>query len=59
MAEERRRPGRPYAGGPTKTRSMRLGDVYDQAKTKAESEGETITAIVERLLAEYVSADED
>lgn len=50
----RRRPGRPFAGGPTRTRSLRLGEVYDQAKEKAESHGETITAVVQRKLAEYL-----
>ena len=48
-----RRPGRP-ATGKTPSRSMRLGDVYDQAKAKAEANGETITAVVERLLRAYV-----
>ena len=48
-----RRPGRP-ATGTNPTRSMRLGPVYEQAKAKAEARGETITAVVERLLAEYV-----
>ncbi|MFD6565405.1 hypothetical protein [Micromonospora profundi] len=53
MTEPKRRPGRP-ATGKTPTRSMRLGPVFDQAKAKAEAGGETITAVVERLLAEYV-----
>jgi hypothetical protein len=34
---------------------MRLGSVYDQAKAKAESEGTTITAVVEALLSVYVN----
>ncbi len=51
---EPRRPGRPYAGGPTQTRSMRLGQVYDDAKSLAEALGETITAVVERKLTEYL-----
>ena len=54
MSEPKRRPGRP-ATGKTPTRSMRLGPVYDQAKAKAEANGESITAVVERLLAEYVA----
>jgi hypothetical protein len=49
---EARKPGRP-ATGKTPTRSMRLGDSYDRAKTKAEANGETITAVVDRLLGEY------
>lgn len=52
--ETKRRPGRP-ATGKTPTRSMRLGQNYDKAKAKAEANGETITAVVERLLAEYVA----
>ena len=53
MPEPKRRPGRP-ATGKTPTRSMRLGEVYDLAKAKAERNGETITAVVERALAEYI-----
>jgi hypothetical protein len=53
-AEIKRRPGRPPSGGPTPTRSLRLGPVYDLAKVKAESRGENITAVVERLLTEYL-----
>jgi hypothetical protein len=49
---EQRKPGRP-ATGKTPTRSMRLGPNYDRAKTKAEANGETITAVVDRLLGEY------
>jgi hypothetical protein len=33
---------------------MRLGPNYDKAKAKAAAGGETITAVVERLLAGYV-----
>lgn len=51
---EKRRPGRP-ATGKTPTRSMRLGSVYEQAKAKAEANGESIAAVVERLLAGYVA----
>ncbi len=54
MADPKRRPGRPVTTGKTPTRSMRLGDVYDQAKALAEQRGETITHVVERALAEYV-----
>jgi hypothetical protein len=56
VAETTRRPGRP-ATGKTPTRSMRLGDNYDRAKAKAEANGETITAVVERLLGEYAGAE--
>ncbi|GAB3817609.1 hypothetical protein [Micromonospora zhanjiangensis] len=54
MTEQPRRPGRP-ATGKTPTRSMRLGPNYDRAKAKAKANGETISAVVERLLAEYVA----
>lgn len=55
-APQARRPGRP-ATGKTPTRSMRLGPVYDLAKARAERRGETITAVVERLLTEYIERD--
>lgn len=54
MTEVKRRPGRPVTTGKTPTRSMRLGDVYDKAKVKAEGSGETITSVVERLLRQYL-----
>lgn len=34
---------------------MRLGNVYDQAKAKAEANGETIAVVVARKLAEYLA----
>ncbi len=58
MTEQtKRRPGRPVTTGKTPSRSMRLGPVYDRAKAKAEAHGETITAVVERLLTRYVQED--
>ena len=54
MTGPKRRPGRP-ATGKTPTRSMRLGPIFDQAKAKAHANGETITAVVERLLTQYVN----
>lgn len=56
MTEEKRRPGRP-ATGKTPVRSLRVGDVWDRAKAKAEAEGETITDVVERLLTEYAAEE--
>lgn len=53
----KRQPGRPYAGGSNPTRSMRIGGIYDQAKAKAEAHGETIAAVVERLLSDYLVSD--
>ena len=38
---------------------MRLGPVFDEAKAKAERQGETITAVVERLLTHYIQDTED
>lgn len=52
-----KRPGRPYDGGPTPARSVRIGDVWDQAKSKAEATGDTITAVVERKLIEYLAEE--
>ncbi|WP_157437873.1 hypothetical protein [Actinoplanes subtropicus] len=59
MSEDqtRRRPGRPPAGGPTPTRSLRLGDVYDQAQARAREREETLTHVVEQKLADYVAND--
>ena len=54
VSSPRRRPGRP-ATGTNPTRSMRLGPNFDEARAIAEANGETITAVVERLLAEYVA----
>lgn len=55
----KRKPGRPRReGGPDPVRSFRMGDVYDRAKTKAESEGETIVAVIARKLAEYLGEDQ-
>lgn len=52
---EKRGPGRPRKpGGPDPTRSMRLGDVYDQAMLRAAQRGEKITHVVARKLAEYL-----
>jgi hypothetical protein len=54
VTSPRRGPGRP-ATGTNPTRSMRLGPNFDDARRYAERDGETITAVVERLLAEYVA----
>ncbi len=55
--QARRRPGRPPAGGPTPTRSLRLGQVYEQAQARARDREETLTHVVERKLADYVAND--
>lgn len=54
MTAPKRRPGRP-ATGKTPVRSIRIGDVWDQAKVIAEQRGETITSVIERALTEYVN----
>lgn len=54
---QRRRPGRP-ATGQTPTRSVRVGDVWDRARAKAEASGETMTAVITRALEAYIAADE-
>lgn len=54
-----RRPGRPKTTGPTTSRSMRIGPIFDQARALAERRGETITAVVERALAAYVAEHGD
>jgi hypothetical protein len=49
-----RRRGRP-ATGTNPVRSMRIGAIFDEARRIAESHGESITVLVERLLTEYVA----
>jgi hypothetical protein len=53
--EEKRRPGRPSQGGPTKSRSIRLGDIYDRAHKLAASRGDNLPDIIERALEDYVN----
>lgn len=47
--------GRP-ATGQTPVRTLRLGQVWDEAKENAKSDGETMTDLVERLLRRYNAA---
>lgn len=55
VAAPRRRPGRPpREGGPKPKRSVRVGDVWEQAQRKAEREGVPFADVVERLLASWV-----
>lgn len=42
--------GRPYAGGPTPQRRIRYGALWDEAARAAERRGETISAVVRRIL---------
>lgn len=53
----KRRPGRP-ATGVTPTRSVRVGDVWDQAATVAKARGESLAKVIERALTEYVGDPE-
>jgi len=53
MSTTPRRPGRP-ATGQTPTRSIRIGDVWDDARRVAGQRGETITDVITSALEEYV-----
>lgn len=48
-----RRRGRPPTGV-TPKRNVRIGEEWDQAAEIASADGETMTALVRRLLAEYI-----
>lgn len=50
----RRGPGRPPTGK-TPTRSLRMGTVWDQARSVAVVRGETITEVIEAALGRYVA----
>lgn len=52
--EEKRPRGRPVTTGTTPKRNIRVGTVWDQAAQLAAADGETMTAVVTRLLHEYV-----
>jgi hypothetical protein len=47
--------GRPPTGQ-TPVRTVRLGDVWDEARANAEAEGHTMTDLVDRLLRRYNAA---
>ena len=49
----KRRPGRP-ATGKTPSRHVRVGPAWDQAKAIAKQHGETISAVVNRALNDYI-----
>jgi hypothetical protein len=50
---EKRRPGRP-ATGQTKPRSVRVGDVWDEAHAIALGRGDKFAEIIEAALRRYV-----
>lgn len=52
--QEKRQVGRPRTGQ-TPKRNIRVGRVWDDAAAIAEARGETMTAVVERLLGNYVA----
>lgn len=53
MTETHKRPvGRP-ATGVTPKRNIRIGQVWDDVAELASANGETMTALVERLLTQY------
>jgi hypothetical protein len=50
-----RRPrGRPRTTGETAVRSVRIGQVWDEAAAVARTRGETLTAVITRALRAYV-----
>lgn len=51
--EEKRPRGRPVTTGVTPKRNIRVGQVWDDVAAIAETDGETMTAIVTRLLEQY------
>lgn len=51
----RRGPGRPPTGGPTPTRSLRIGATWDQATAIAKRRGETLTSVIEAGLRRYIA----
>lgn len=53
MENEKRRPGRP-ATGHQPTRSVRIGDVWDEAKVIAAGRQESINQVITRALENYV-----
>lgn len=51
--EEKRPRGRPVTTGTTPKRNIRVGTVWDDVAKIAEANGETMTAVVVRLLERY------
>lgn len=55
MTEQKRRPGRPKTTGTSPQLPVRTPQaLQDAAKARAEREGTTLSAVVNRLLAEYI-----
>lgn len=52
--EEKRPRGRPRTGV-TPKRNVRIGQVWDDAARIAAARGETMTAVIDRLLQRYVA----
>ena len=53
LGAPRRRPGRP-ATGHDPTRSVRIGDVWDEAMKVSRRRGETLHQVITRALEDYV-----
>lgn len=53
-SEQPKRRGRPVTTGTTPSRHVRIGAIWDQAKTVAEQRDETVSAVVVRALTRYV-----
>ncbi len=51
--EEKRPRGRPVTTGTTPKRNIRVGVVWDEVAEIAKANGETMTAVVVRLLEHY------
>lgn len=58
MTGQPRRVGRPSQGGPTPSRSIRLGPIYDRALKIAKHRGDKLPAILEQALHAYVREHE-
>jgi len=54
MDEQPKKRGRPFTGRAKEKRNIRVGEVWDQAAELARARGETMTAVVERALKNYV-----
>lgn len=50
---------KPYAQRPRKHRTIRVGPVWDEAKTIADIRGETLTAVILDALNRYVRRNKD
>jgi hypothetical protein len=55
MTEPKKHPGgRPVTTGTTQVRTVRIGDVWDEAHALAKARGESMREVLERALKHYV-----